>query len=92
MCRSKLNKFVRREQYPSVTPAEAVADSSVKGEVFHRDGRTERIPPMSTRRRKPKAYDRRMDEALAGMKDYCKIVDDVVVFDQDEQAHVEHVR
>ena len=33
-----------------------------------------------------------MDEALAGMKDYRKIVDNVVVFDQDEQAHVEHVR
>ena len=33
-----------------------------------------------------------MDEVLAGMKDFRKIVDDVVVFDQDKQEHVEHVR
>ena len=32
-----------------------------------------------------------MDEALAGMKDFRKIVDDVVAFDQDKQEHVEHV-
>ena len=32
-----------------------------------------------------------MDEALTGMKDFRKIVDDVV-FDHDEQEHVEHVR
>ena len=37
-------------------------------------------------------YNRRMDEALAGMKDFRKIVDDVVIFDQNEQEHVEHVR
>ena len=36
-------------------------------------------------------YNRRMDKALASMKDFRKIVDDVVVFDQDEQEHVEHV-
>ena len=33
-----------------------------------------------------------MDEALAGMKDFRKIVDDVVVFDRDKQEHVDHVR
>ena len=33
-----------------------------------------------------------MDEALAGIKDFRKIVDDVVIFDHDEQEHVEHVR
>ena len=33
-----------------------------------------------------------MDEAFAGMQGMRKIVDDVVVFDQNEQEHVEHVR
>ena len=37
-------------------------------------------------------YNRQMDEALAGLKEFRKIVDDVVIFDQDEQEHVEHVR
>ena len=36
-------------------------------------------------------YNRRMDEAFAGIQGIRKIVDDVVVFDKDEQ-HVEHVR
>ena len=39
-----------------------------------------------------KHYNRQMDEALAGMKDFRKIVNDVIIFDQDEQEHVEHVR
>ena len=29
-----------------------------------------------------------MYEAFAGMQNFCKIIDDVVVFDQDEQTHV----
>ena len=37
-------------------------------------------------------YNRRMDEAFAGIQGIRKIVDDVVVFDEDEQQHVEHVR
>ena len=32
-----------------------------------------------------------MDEALTGMKDFRKIVDDLAVFDQDGQEHAEHV-
>ena len=37
-------------------------------------------------------YDRRMDEAFAGLGDFRKIVDDIVVFDSDRRSHVEHVR
>ena len=37
-------------------------------------------------------YNRRMDEAFAVIQGVRKIVDDVVVFDKDEQQHVEHVR
>ena len=33
-----------------------------------------------------------MDEAFVGIQGIRKIVDDVVVFDKDEQQHVEHVR
>lgn len=29
---------------------------------------------------------------LVGMQDYCRIVDDVVVFDGDQDSHVQHVR
>ena len=114
----KLNKFVRRERYPSVTPAEAVADiaqakakhftvlDALKG--YHqcpldKDSQklTTFITPFGRFKylRAPygicsisEHYNRRMDEALAGMKDFRKIVDDVVIFDQNEQEHVEHVR
>ena len=37
-------------------------------------------------------YNRRMDEAFAGLDDFCKIVDDVVIFDSDPLKHVQHVR
>lgn len=33
-----------------------------------------------------------MDEVLAGLTDFYKIVDDVIVFKKDEQVHVQHVR
>ena len=115
---SKLNKFVRRERYPSVTPAEAVADiaqakakhftvlDALKG--YHQyplDEDSQKLTTFITPfgrfkyMRAPygicsisEHYNRRMDEALAGMKDFRKIVDDVVIFDQNEQEHVEHVR
>ena len=115
---SKLNRFVRRERYPSVTPAEAVADiAQSKAKYFtvldarkgyHQcplDAQSELLTTFITPfgrfkyLRAPygicsisEHYNRRMDEALAGMKDFRKIVDDVVVFDHDEQEHVEHVR
>ena len=115
---SKLNKFVRRERYPSVTPAEAVTDiaqskakyftvlDALKG--YHQcplDEDSQKLTTFITPfgrfkyLRAPygicsisEHYNRRMDEALAGLKDFRKIVDDVVIFDQDEQEHVEHVR
>ena len=33
-----------------------------------------------------------MDEAFAGPEGYCRIVDDVVIFDQDLTQHASHVR
>ena len=37
-------------------------------------------------------YNRRMDEAFAGLPNFRKIVDDVVIFDQDKDQHIQHVR
>ena len=37
-------------------------------------------------------HNRRMDEAFAGLSDFRKIVDNVVVFDSDPKKHVQHVR
>ena len=37
-------------------------------------------------------YNRRMDEAFAGLQGYRRIVDDVVIFDKDEAQHASHVR
>ncbi len=37
-------------------------------------------------------YNRRMDEALAGMQNFRKIVDDVIIFDSNQQEHIVHVR
>ena len=115
---SKLNKFVRRERYPSVTPAEAVADitqakarfftvfDALKG--YHQVPLDEESQLLTTFitpcgrfkfLRAPygicsisEHYNRRMDEAFAGMVDFRKIVDDVVVFDQDQEQHRDHVR
>ena len=115
---SKLNRFVRRERYPSVTPAEAVTDiqqtkakhftvfDALKG--YHQcplDEESQKLTTFITPfgrfkyLRAPygissisEHYNRRMDEAFAGMQGMRKIVDDVVVFDQNEQEHVEHVR
>ena len=33
-------------------------------------------------------YNRRMDEAFSGLDNYRKVVDDVLIFDSDFQAHV----
>ena len=115
---SKLNRFVRRERYPSVTPAEAVTDihqsqakfftvfDALKG--YHQcpldeesQNLTTFITPFGRFKylRAPygissisEHYNRRMDEAFVGIQGIRKIVDDVVVFDKDEQQHVEHVR
>ena len=115
---SKLNRFVRREHYPSVTPAEAVTDihqsqakfftvfDALKG--YHQcplDEESQKLTTFITPfgrfkyLRAPygissisEHYNRRMDEAFAVIQGVRKIVDDVVVFDKDEQQHVEHVR
>ena len=115
---SKLNRFVRREHYPSVTPAEAVTDihqsqakfftvfDALKG--YHQCPLDEESQNLTTfittfgRFKYLRAlygissisehYNRRMDEAFVGIQGIRKIVDDVVIFDKDEQQHVEHVR
>ena len=37
-------------------------------------------------------YNRRMDEAFAGLSGYRRIVDDVVIYDCEEAVHRDHVR
>ena len=37
-------------------------------------------------------YNRRMDEALQGLSNFRKIVDDIVIYDDELTKHVEHVR
>ena len=115
---SKLNRFVRRERYPSTTPAEAVADiAQSKAKYFtvfdaligyHQcplDEESQKLTTFITPfgrfkyLRAPygilsisERYNRRMDEAFAGLSDFRKIVDNVVVFDSDPKKHVQHVR
>jgi len=37
-------------------------------------------------------YNRRMDEAFSGLSGYRRIVDDIVIYDQDPDKHTDHVR
>ena len=37
-------------------------------------------------------YNRRMDEAFAGLTGYRRVVDDVVIYDSDTHQHANHVR
>ena len=37
-------------------------------------------------------YNRRMDEAFAGLTGYRRVVDDIVIYDSDSTQHAEHVR
>ena len=115
---SKLNRYVRRERYPSTTPAEAVADihqsqaqfftvfDALKG--YHQcplDEESQKLTTFITPfgrfkyLRAPygissisEHYNRRMDEVFTGIQGMRKIVDDVVIFDHDQQQHVAHVR
>ena len=115
---SKLNKYVRRERYPSVTPAEAVADlAQAKAKFFtvfdalkgyhqcpldeESQQLTTFITPLGRFKflRAPygissisEHYNRRMDEAFAGMQNFRKIVDDIVAFNCSQQEHVDHIR
>ena len=36
-------------------------------------------------------YNRRMDEAFTGLRNYRRIVDDVIIFDRDRSTHLAHV-
>lgn len=115
---SKLNKYVRRERYPSITPAEAVADiAQTQAKVFtvldalkgyHQcplDEESQKLTTFITPfgrfkyMRAPygissisEHYNRRMDAALVDMKNFRKIVDDVIIFDNNRHEHIEHVR
>ena len=37
-------------------------------------------------------YNRRMAEAFEGLTGYCRIVDDILIYDKDPQQHVIHVK
>ena len=37
-------------------------------------------------------YDRRMDSAFEGLTGFRRVVDDIVIFDENEEKHIEHVR
>ena len=115
---SHLNKYVKRERYQCLTPAQAVADiaaenakvftklDALKG--YHQCPLDEESQLLTTfitpfgrfkYLRAPygissisEHYNRRMDEAFAGLAGYRRVVDDVVIFDSDEANHATHVR
>ena len=100
----KLNKFVRCECYPSTTPAQAVADiQQIKAKFFtvfdalkgyHQCpldwsfGRFKYLQAPYRISSISEHYDRRMEEALAGVQDIRRIADDVIVFDRQRTAHL----
>ena len=115
---SHLNRFVRREQYQSSTPAQAVADiAATKAKFFtvldamkgyHQcpldpDSQllTTFITPFGRFKylRAPygicsisEHYDRRMTEAFVGLTGFRRVVDDIIIYDDNELQHVTHVR
>ena len=115
---SHLNKYVRREKYQSLTPAQAVADIAAdNAKIFTKiDARkgyhqcpldkesqilTTFITPFGRFKylRAPygissisEHYNRRMDEALNGLSGFRRIVDDIVIYDNDVIQHESHVR
>ncbi len=94
---SKLNKYVRRERYPSTTPVADIIQTQAKLftvldalKGYHQCPLDEESQNLTTfitpfgYLRAPygissisEHYNRRMDEALAGMQNFRKIVDDV---------------
>ena len=115
---SHLNRFVRREQYQSSTPAQAVADiAATKAKFFtvldamkgyHQcplDPDTQLLTTFITPfgrfkyLRAPygicsisEHYDRRMAEAFVGLTGFRRIVDDIIIYDDNELQHATHVR
>ena len=115
---SHLNKYVRREKYQSLTPAQAVADIAAdNAKIFTKiDARkgyhqcpldkesqilTTFITPFGRFKylRAPygissisEHYNRRMDEALIGLSGFRRIVDDIVIYDNDVIQHESRVR
>ena len=115
---SKLNKFVKREYYESLSPCNAVADiSSENAQCFtmfdalkgyhqcpldlESQILTTFITPFGRYKflRAPFVissisdhYNRRMDEAFLGLENFRRVVDDVVIFDEDKSSHIQRVR
>jgi len=115
---SHLNRFVRREQYQSSTPSQAVADiAATKAKFFtvldamkgyhqcplDRGSQllTTFITPFGRFKylRAPygicsisEHYDRRMAEAFAGLTGFRHVVDDIIIYDEDEIEHAAHVQ
>ena len=115
---TKLNKYIRWERYPNVTPLSQVANIAKERAKFFtsvdaakgfyqveldEDSQllTTFITPFGRFKflRAPfgissisEHYNRRMDEAMAGLDGYRKIVDDIVIYDDEFESHVQHVR
>ena len=106
---SHLNKYVRREKYQSLTPAQAVADIAAdNAKIFTKialDKESQILTTFITPSgcfkylRTPygissisEHYNRRMDEALNSLSGFRRIVDDIVIYDNDVIQHENHVR
>ena len=115
---SHLNRYVRREQYQTSTPAQAVADiAAIKARFFtvldamkgyHQcpldpDSQllTTFITPFGRFKylRAPygicsisEHYDRRMAEAFVGLTGFRRVVDDIIIYDDNELEHAAHVK
>ena len=115
---SHLNRYVQRERYQSLTPAEAVADiaasnakfftvlDAIKG--YHQcplDTNSQTLTTFITPYGRFKYcrapygissisehYDCRMAEAFADFTGFHRIVDDIVIYDNDLQQHISHVK
>ena len=89
---SRLNRYVRRERYQSPTSAKAVADiASSEAKYFT-------VSVAANYLRAPygllsiaKHYNCRMAEAFEELTGFCRVVDDVVIYDKDGESHMAHV-
>ena len=115
---TKVNPYVKRERYQSLTPAEQVVDIAKSGaryftsidaiKGYHQIPLDEESQDITTfitpygrfkYLRAPygissisEHYNRRMDEAFVGLSGYKRVVDDVLVYDESMEEHIEHVR
>ena len=101
---SKLNKHALREWYRSCLPAEAIADISANNSKFfilfvalkgyHQCPLNDASQLLTTFGicSISEHYNRRMGEAFSGLDNYRKVIDNVLIFDNDYDSHVARVR